>query len=241
MLLDFIKIILNDLKKRKFSSFLTFFGISLGIMTIFLIFLISVGFEKSIEKQFEQLGSNRLYITSATQSLTSSSITKGLSDKEVELVLSRSYVDKVYPYYMRGAQVKFGNEFYSKQLMGTKLSEDYFSSYGFKIEFGRSPKENEKYSIVLGSLATSTLFDKPVSVGSNIYIKDLKFKVVGILESVGNDQDDAAIYVPIDTIREIYDAGDNIGFMDVLIVNGVNPQIAASNLKILLENRLGKD
>lgn len=241
MKLDYIMLIVKDMKSRKFSSFLTFFAISLGILTIFVIFLLSQGFENSIAKQFEDMGTNRVYIASNTASMASNQYVKGLTDNEVNLIENKPYVEKVYPYYMRTSSIEYGKEFQRTRILGTTINEDFFLEMNSKLSDGRFPEETEKYSIVLGSQAAAELFDKEVPVGANIYIKDTKFKVVGILESVGNPDDDSNVYVNYKTLREIYNDGDNVGVMDVIIVEGYDVEVAKENLKILLENKLGED
>ncbi len=242
MRLGYLRLVFKDINNRKFSSFLTLFAISLGIVSIFVISLLGAGFESSIENQFEMMGSNRLYVSSESNSIWSSSTsTKGLTDDEVSLVESRAYVKKVYPYYSRSAQLKYGNDFSRASVMGTRLDEQFFTDYNFEIMEGRFARPNEKYSIIMGSLAAEELFDKEVPVGGNVYVRDIKFKVVGILESIGSPQDDSAVYFNIDTLRDIYDDGDNVGFMDVEIVEGYDINLAAENLEVYLENRLGKD
>ncbi|MCA9459256.1 MAG: ABC transporter permease [Nanoarchaeota archaeon] len=241
MKLDYLKLIFKDINQRKFSSFLTFFAISLGILTIFVIFLLGQGFEDSIAAQFEQLGSNKLYITSSTTNLGSTSITKGLSETEVKLIENKPYVEKVYPYYSKPGQIKYGNEFKQSLLFASRIDEEFFSDFNLEIDQGRFPKQSEKYSIVIGPRAAKDLFEKEIQVGSNIYVKDTKFKVVGITQSIGNPQDDSNMYFQIDTLRELYGDGDNVGFIDVTINENYDILIAEENLKILLENKLGKD
>jgi len=241
MLLDSILLVISDLKKRKFSSFLTLLAISLGILTIFVIFLISTGFENSIQKQFEQFGTNRLFVTSVTTSLGSTSFTKGLSDNEVSLIENRPYIDKVYPYYGKKTQIKYGNEFKKTQILSTYLDSNYFEDTNLEIEKGRAPKLNEKFSIVIGPKAAKDLFSKEIPLGANLYINNTKFKVVGILKSVGNPQDDSSIYFNINTIRSLFGVNDQVGFIDVVLVEGYNTTLATNNLQILLDNKLGKD
>ena len=241
MLLDFLRLVFRDLWRRKVSSFLTLFAISLGILTIFVIFLLGAGFESSIEKQFEQIGSNRLYLTSSAQSIASTTFVKGLDDNIISLVEKRSYVDRVYPYYGRVTQVEYSNEFLDVQIFSTVLSEDLFDEFNLGLDKGRFPKESEKYSTVIGSLVAEDLYEKEVLVGSNLYVKGVKFKVVGILEPVGSPPDDSVIYFNIDTIRDVFDAGDSVGFADVIIVEGYDVELAEENLRIFLENRLGED
>jgi len=84
-------------------------------------------------------------------------------------------------------------------------------------------------------------FQKEVRVGSNIYIKDTKFKVIGILKSVGNPEDDKNAYFPIDTLRDIYESGDQVHFIYATVNENYDINLAASNIELLLEKRLGED
>jgi putative ABC transport system permease protein len=121
------------------------------------------------------------------------------------------------------------------------MNNDFFNSLNLEISEGRFPRQSEKYSVVIGPEAAKNTFDKEIPVGGNIYIKDIKFKVVGILESIGNPEDDKMMIFNIDTLRDLYDEQESIGYMDVIIVEGYDMEIAEENLKITLENKLGED
>jgi putative ABC transport system permease protein len=239
--LDLINLVIKDLKYKKLTSFLTLFAISLGILSLFVIFILSSSFQKSIDSQFEKLGSNRLYITTVDNSFTSTSFTKGLTDKEVNLVSNKPYVIDVFPYYMKSDQIKFGNDYFSTRILGSNINDYFFESYDMDLIKGRFPKSNEKYSLVIGNKVYDGLLDKKVELGSNLYINDKKFKVVGILKSVGNPDDDSVIYANINTLRDIYGAKDSVGFMDILIDKNYDMDLASENLKVFLENKIGKD
>jgi len=239
--LDLFKIIYADFKKRKFSTFLTFFSISLGILAVFVIILVSIGFESSLVKQFEDLGSNRIYISPTGSNFGMSNSKKNFSDFEINLIKNQPYVKEVYPYYFTFFQIKYGNEYKNKQALGLYLDQNYFENMNLKIGEGRFANLNEKYSIVIGSNAATDLFSKDLVIGSNIYVKDTKFKVVGILESIGNPQDDSNIYFPLDTVREISDAGTSVSIADVIVEPSYDVKLAGENIKVILERRLGKD
>ncbi len=240
MIKDLMRLVISDLYRKKFSSFLTLFAISLGILTIFLIFLLSSGFSNSIDAEFNKLGSNRLYVTSVVSGISGAS-SKSLTDNLVSQVESRPYVKEVFPYIMQTAQLNFGSEYVTRLLIGTELSKNYFESNSAKIASGRFPKESEKYSIVIGSLAATDIFKKDLRVGSNIIISGTKFKVVGILESFGNPEDDKNVFINMYTLRDIYDLGDEIGLFDVIVDPGYDVLLAQNNLQTFLDNRRGED
>ena len=231
MLTDLMKLVISDLYKKKFSSFLTLFAISLGVLTIFLIFLLSSGFSSSLDAEFDKLGTNRLYVSSKVTGLSGSS-SKSLTDNLLKQVQNRPYVKDIFPYVMQTVQLKSGTQFISKMVIGTHLSQTFFDANSGKISQGRFPKLSEKYSIVLGSNAGEELFDKDLRVGSNLFIDGVKFKVVGILESFGNPEDDKNVFVNIDTIRNIFDLRDSIALFDVVVDPGYDVTLAQNNLQI---------
>lgn len=237
---EYLRLIFKDIRFRKFSSFLTLFAITLGILSIHLIALIGQGFQVSVEKQFEQLGSNRIFI-SGTDTSAGGLGGKGLTDDEVNLILNKPYIAEASPFYIRIGQVKYGNDFRQGFILGMEFKEESFTDFNLEIEQGRFPQNNERYGAIIGPLAASELFDKEIPLGGNIYVKDTKFKVIGILKAVGNPQDDSQMYFNINTVRDIFGEPKKVNMIQANVVEGYDVEIAKQNLEIALENRLGKD
>ncbi len=242
MIFDYISFVLNDIKTRKFSSFLTFFAIGLGILSIYLIVLISTGFEQSIQNEFEKMGTNRIIIMPKNSNFAS--LSKGLTDKDVNLIENRPYVKEVFPYYVKTLQLKHGNEYITKMVLGSPMTKEHFESFGLDIVEGRYPRESDKYVAIVGPEIKDNFFSKRISVGSSIEIKERKFKVIGITKSLGNPEDDSNIYVDFNALRTLDDDSTNkntIHMMYVTIQENYDVKLAADNIKVFLENRLGKD
>ena len=239
MLMDYLKLILKDIKNRKFSSFLTFFAIGLGILSIFTIILVSQGFTQSIEQQFEKIGSNRLIISATGSGVTMNK--KSLTDNVIPLIESKPFVLEASPHYFTTAQIKYQNEYIGRMILGTNFDEDYFKSFNLEISEGRYPKSVDKYGVVIGPKAATDLFDKELKIGSNIYIKDTKFKVIGITESLGNPEDDKNMYFNLKTLRNLYNDGEKINMLYVTIDKNYDMNLAKDNMKTFLDNRLGTE
>lgn len=237
---SYLTLVLKDIKSKKFTSFLTLFAISLGILSLFVIISLSSSFESSIAAEFEKLGTNRLYITPASSGFQSTMIS-GLTDREVSLIESRPFVTRAYPYYTRNVQFKYGNDFKRNLALGVEFSEQHFKDLNLELDIGRIPRENERFSLVLGSDAAEKLFDRRLNIGSNLEVRGVKFRVVGILESYGNAEDDRNIYMNINTLRELFNSTDDVGFIYVMVDDNYDLEIAQENLQILLDNRVGKD
>ena len=240
MNLSILFVVFKDLKNRKFSSFLTFFAISLGILSIFVIFLISLGFTNSIQKQFEKVGTNLLIISPEGSSSLDFSKT-GLTDNDLKLVDSRPYIKSSSGFYIRSTQIEFDREFKSTIVMGTDITKTGFENFNMELNKGRFGNRNEKYSMIIGSKVAKDLFNKRVEIGNNVYINGIKFKVLGILKSVGNPSDDSNVYVNIDSLRKIYNKGNFLSTIYARVNKGYNLSLASKNIETYLENRHGKD
>jgi len=152
MFTDLIKLILKDIKRRKVSSFLTFFAISLGILTIFLIILLSIGFENSVKSEFESLGVNRLYVSSTGSNFGSSDAGISLTESDVEYIENRAYVEEAYPYKGESVSLRFGNDFEQKTIYGVEFTEEFFEVLTYEMEEGRFPRQ-EKFGAIIGPRA----------------------------------------------------------------------------------------
>lgn len=238
---SYLLLVLKDIKSKKFTSFLTLFAISLGILSLFVIISLSSSFESSIQSEFERLGTNRLYVTSAATGLNPSATGSILTDREVDLIDNRPFVIRAYPYYSRNMILSSGNDFNRESVFGVEFSEEHFRDLNLELDLGRIPRENEKFSLVVGSEVLDNLFDRRLSLGSNIQTAGNSFRIVGVLKSAGNSEDDSLIYFNIDSLREINNAGDSVNFIYVVIDDSFDLETARNNLQILLDNRVGKD
>ena len=239
MIFDILKLIINDLYKRKFSTFLTLFAISLGILSVFVIVLLSTGLEESIKGEFESFGTNRIFISSSTGGFQSESSFVG--DTEINLLKNQPYITEVYPYYAQRAQLKYSNDFLSKTLQSFEMDKKAFEDLGLEIEFGRYPRLGEDGVVIIGPEFAKNGFDKEISLGSNIEISGKKFKVIGITKSLGNPEDDNQVYADLEAIRKLFNKPDSVSFLYIIIDEGEDISIAEENIERILENRLGED
>lgn len=239
MILDIFKLIVNDLYKRKFSTLLTLLAISLGILSVFVIVLLSSGLEESIKGEFESFGTNRIFITSSTGGFQSESSFVG--ETEINILKNQPYITQVYPYYAQSAQLKYSNEFIGKSIQAFEMDKNSFEDIGLEIEFGRYPRLGEEGVLVIGPEFAQNGFSKEISLGSNIEISEEKYKVIGITKSLGNPEDDNQVYADLNSIRKLFNKPDSVSFLYVIIDEGEEISIAENNIERILNNRLGED
>ena len=167
-----------------------------------------------------------------------------LTDVDVETIQKLGEVDMVSPFLYLSKEVEFGREKgFIQQILGftTDNSEEKFRAYNIDIEQGRAFKEGETGVAVIGPLLANDFFDKEVRIGNKLTMKGQDFKVIGILEAVGNSEDDTALYVPMDELRELYEQGDSVSFIDVLLKDGVDIEYIAEKIHDKLERKRGDD
>ena len=211
MRFDYFLMAVHSIRHRKLRSWLTVVGIIIGVAAIISLITLSRSLESTLEQEFETFGANRIFISGkgfqgpGTQS-------NGLTAKDVETIEKISGFEYVSPGIFRNAEIKYKEET-SFTLIGglpAEQYEDFYADGGIKIGEGRAIKENEKYVATIGSRAAKKMFSKELSVGSKIKINKIEFKIVGILEEIGNSQDDNQINIPLPAAREIFNEPESV-------------------------------
>ncbi|MGO8696089.1 MAG: ABC transporter permease [Rectinemataceae bacterium] len=201
------------LRRNISRSLLTMLGIIIGVSAVISSMAIGAGAQVAVLKQIETLGANLVVITpgsimtggvqlgSGTRTTLQMSDVTAIADNVPEIAA-------VTPYSLISAQVIAGGLNWSTTIAGTNTS--YPEVGNWDLAQGRYFSSDEVAKVakvaVLGSTVASNLFPTGTAVGSEITIKSVPFKVIGVLESkgqtgFGRDQDDIVL-VPITTHQQ---------------------------------------
>ncbi|MFT4244700.1 MAG: ABC transporter permease, partial [Candidatus Woesearchaeota archaeon] len=194
--IDFYSLIFKDLIRKKFSTFLTVFAISLGILSIFVILIITQSFNDSIEGQLEEFGSNLIIV----QPQTGSNVK--FTDSQIRTLERFSNIKSVYGSTQQRVQFQDGREFRRVSVFATELSEQFFNDFNVEIEQGTFPNPRSKFDIVIGPSVAEDRFSSELRVGSRLVFNDISFRVVGITQEVGNPEDDSLIYMQYEALKD---------------------------------------
>ena len=234
MLVDYFFMAVNSIRHRKLRSWLTVIGIIIGVAAIISLITVSRSLESTIESQFEQFGANRIIISpKGFQGPGTSS--EGLTIKDVETVEKISGFKYVVPGIFLSTEVKYRKEVGFTLVSGIPAEnfEEFFVDSGAKLQEGRFIKDGDRFEAVVGSRVVTDMFDSTLRLGSKIEIKGQEFKIIGILEEIGNAQDDSQINIPLETAREIFDKPDDV---DAIIA-----QVKSANDIPLLQEKVEKE
>jgi putative ABC transport system permease protein len=199
------------LQRNKMRSFLTMLGIIIGVGAVIAMLAIGQGAEYSVEQQISSLGTNVLIVLPGTQQTAgvrvgAGSVTTLTEDDALAIQKECPAVALVSPGTRSGGQVIAGNMNWATSTEGT--GADYLEVRKWKVEYGDFYTDQDIKSAakvcVLGRTVADNLFPDASPVGQNIRIRNVPFKVMGVLEkkgqnAMGQDQDDV-ILAPYTTV-----------------------------------------
>lgn len=237
----YVKFVINNWKYRKIRTLLTIIGIIIGIASIIALISISNGLQNAIEEQFEKIGSDRIFIGAKGDFMGGSEV---ITIKDLEALENIPELESVNPFLMvNNKEIKYKNQIKYTSLIGwpTDKAKLKFEDYDLGFREGSDFKEGDKYSIIFGHKAAKDLFDNEINARNNIEMGGTKFQVRGILNEIGNNQDDYQIYVPLETLRELFNKKKEITYIDAKIKDGFDIKLVAEKVRKKLKKARGDE
>lgn len=241
---DYFFLAFNNLKRRRLRSWLTMIGIFIGIAAVVALISLGQGLQNTIEEQFEQLGSDKIIIMpkgmgppgSAGGSLI-------LTSKDIKVIENVRGVEYVSGYLVKQGQAKYKDE--SGIGFATGVTAEDFESMmeisGLGIIDGRGLKDDDKFKVVVGyNHIYKDTWDKPMQIGSTIEMEGYDFKVIGVLDKIGNPIDDSALYVIKDVLKEILNIEDEESQIIAKTASGFDPVDVAETIERKLRQFRGE-
>ncbi len=214
---------------RKIRSILTVIGIFIAIFTVFVLLSMSLGLNEGIQEQFRLLGTDKFFVTAKGSTFgVGQSGNVQLTTKDMDTLDKISEIKKATYYVLGNVQITFKEEtrYYMAIAIPFKPVNgwDIFSEvYDLKAEDGRLLKDGDRGKVLLGyQYGYENFMGKPVRLGDTIELNGQEFEVAGILETVGNSQDDRQIYMTLEDFKELFNSGDRVDFIIAQIKPGEN-------------------
>ena len=249
--LTILKIALKALWVNKMRSVLTSLGIIIGVAAVIVMLAVGEGSKKRISDQMSSMGSNLLMIRSG--SVTSGGARAGhgaqptLTLKDSEAISKNAqYVAQVAPSVDTTGQIVYGNQNWSTRITGTTPSLFYIRSW--EVDNGCLFSDDEVRQgasvAILGETVVENLFGVTDPIGKTVRIKNVPFKVVGVLKSLGQnamgtDQDDTVI-VPVTTAMKRLSGSQFQGTVNSIMVQALSTDDLANaeeEITLLLRQR----
>ncbi len=202
---------IRTLRRNLLRTLLTMLGIIIGVAAVITMLAIGQGAEYSVQQQIATLGTNVLIIfpgsvqQGGVRMGAGTSVT--LTEEDAQAIAEEcSAVALVSPGSRAGGHIIYGNNNWFTGIEGTGV--DYLEIRRWHLDYGEFFTDNDIKSsakvCIIGKTVADNLFAGVDPVGQNIRIRNVPFKVIGVLskkgqDPSGNDQDDI-ILAPYTTV-----------------------------------------
>ena len=249
-LLAIIKVAARALGRNKLRTALTMLGIIIGVGAVIVLVSIGQGAQAMVLDQISSMGTNMMYIMPGNINFGGAALGAGaantLTDDDVN-AMEREVptIAAASPVVNSSGQLVFGNENWFVRIQGT--NDKFPEIRTWKVEQGEFFTDADVRSasrvIVLGKTVAEKLFAGVDPIGETIRVRNLPFRVVGVLSAkgqsmVGQDQDDTAV-MPYTTVQRKL-LGQQIPSINQAMVSAVSQQattITQQQITLLLRQR----
>lgn len=236
---------------NKLRSLLTMLGIIIGVAAVIALVSIGNGVKKDIEDSISSLGSNLLVVLPGAPrtpgARSSQGSMKSLKISDYEAIAKLEGVKAASPMTNGSYVVIYQNKNWTTSVAG--VNSNFQDVNNWTMTSGRffSDKnvQNRERVAVVGQTVVKNLFADEDPVGKEIRVKNIPFRVIGVLKSkgngtMGNDQDDTVL-IPyttsmervegIDYLRRVYVVAKDDGGIDRLQADIENLLRVRHNIK----------
>lgn len=206
----------NNLRRRKAKMAFLVAGMIIGIATIVTLYTITTSMQREIADKFDQIGAN---MTVVPQSDSLSMSYEGVSASDVggtpayitmadvakiRTIPNKENIAAVAPKLIDSVEVEKKNHL----IMGVLFQDELRMKGWWKIQ-GNKPADSQ--DVLLGYQAAQSLNKKP---GDQLLIKGKAYKVAGIIEATGN-QEDSVILMDLKELQQVTGKANSVSFVEV--------------------------
>ncbi|MBI2010615.1 MAG: ABC transporter permease [Candidatus Chisholmbacteria bacterium] len=250
---NIFRVAFRSLLTNKTRSLLTTLGIVIGVMAVILLVSLGSGLEKQITKQFEDLGTNLLFVMpgkfhfrDAREGGPPGVAINKITLKEAEDVANKAKgVVGTLPVASTNATVSFRSEETSTFVIGS--NPDYETIRKSPVTsghwFGNSDVAASRRVAVAGTTVVEKLFGSQNPLGEKVDIGGKKYAIIGVLSekggTFGSDQDDQLI-IPITSLQKQFNI-DKLSYFYVQIKDPENADATTEEITKVLSRKLDAD
>src|SRR5215831_1980928 len=205
MLIPVLKIAMRALARNKARSVLTMLGIVIGVAAVIAMVSLGQGAQDQVQQQIATMGTNMLIVSAGSQNSGglrggAGSTTTFLPEDVQAIVREAPAVRAASPSVGASVTLVFGNQNWTTRAEGTDTHYPEIRNRGVSAGqfFTDADVTTAARVAVIGQTVATQLFPGMDPIGQTIRVRNLPFRVVGILETrgqsqFGQDQDDTLL------------------------------------------------
>lgn len=246
-----VKMALASLKSAKIRSFLTMFGVVIGVSSVLIAVSVGEGVRNQVVEQIGQLGDDvvtivpgRSFITNEEGKVTGFN-TSGfngastLTTQDVESIQKIKGVTATSPNVLiAGLASTIESPNYSKASI-IATTPEISKVLDKKLEFGEffHEEDYERKVIVIGSSVANDMFDQRDPIGRVMSIRGEEFIVRGVLEPAKESPIDVgfnynyAIYMPLGAGQALSEGSNQISQINIKVASTASPTEISNQIR----------
>jgi len=231
---------IRNLSHQKIRTGLTLLGIIIGIATIVAMLSIGEGLKIYTAESFERMGKNKLFVMPGGGAAGMAFGASAFTQNDVDAISRVRGVEIASGVYTGAILMEYNDKKTVSYLLGldpANVEKLLGGPTGYKMIKGRWPTARDSGGVVLGYLLATKTFDKEINPRDSIFIGGKSFRVIGVLEELGNSQDDSQAYVSIDDAWAVSGVKDQLYMIFVNVQSGEDPEEVAKRVERALEKR----
>ena len=235
--LELLRLALSRLRTSRLRAALTMLGVVIGVASVVALVGVGQGTTSNITSRLSSLGTNLLTI-----SPNGATSTHPLTIEDSDAIARVDGVAAVAPEVQTSATAAVGTKNETTSVIGT--SADYARVRAYDVWQGTFLTDAAVASglrvAVLGATTATNLGLDASSIGTDVSIGGLPFRVIGILQPKGGagfqDPDDQ-ILVPLAAVHKYFVAGDTVRTIGVSVASPDQMTDVTNAITALLRNR----
>lgn len=248
---DPLKISYRTLSASKLRFFLTVLGVVIGVAAVIMVMAIGASAQKLVLSQVEKVGSNLIGILPGASeekgppAAAFGIVTTTLKNDDLKALRERRNVPHLMA--VSGYVTGSGTAESQKKSLGASfqgVSPDVVNIENMNVISGRfffAEEESDLSRVmVLGATRAKEFFPDRDPIGETVTLKDIPFKVVGVLEERGGtvfSNSDTMIYVPLSTAQKLLLGIDYLNFVRGKVDAPENIERSIADVTTLLRKR----
>jgi putative ABC transport system permease protein len=206
-------------KQNKLRTFLTAFSVAWGIFMLVFLLGFGTGFQHGVERNFEEDATNSLWVWSGSTSKPYKGMQPG---KQVKMVNSDYEAIKRQVPGVEHITSRF--HCFGEYTIRYKDNYSSFEVFGIHPDHRFIEKQNpvngryinqldhqqRRKVAVIGTKVAEGLFKDEDPVGKMIDVKGIMYKVVGVYEDEGHENEVRRIFIPLSVAQLVYEATNRV-------------------------------
>ena len=233
----------ESLTKNKLRTIITMIGVWWGILLLIGLLGSAKGIENKFSVQFGDYATNSVFIWGQSTSMAFKGYQEGRRPR-----LKFSHLEKIKN---RVKGIKFLLPRTSKDVQVVRRVQ--YDNFGLSGDFPLLDKiqkknllsgrfinqldvdESKKVAVISDDVYKQLFELEEEAIGEFIKINEISYKVIGVFEQ-GDFDFGGELHIPFTTFRDVYNQGDNIGWITVTGEDGYNIRQIENDVKLVLKN-----